>query len=188
MRECLINIAALRRVQHSLEPESEVRSRGRHHSQSALRVSQEARKRATADYFEESIGGLHEIFQGYQRKEKDQELHTFYVLNFLEEAINVQGKRINLVIPIDSLLKRGSRIKDTGLHGFELYTYSNYRVFLNDFPIIVVGCLDACQEFSLIALRFSKKGKLKAFSKYCRMDKTGLYGTGAGPHTRLYSV
>ena len=208
----LMNIEALRGVQHSHEPEREVRSRGLPmHIQEIFydiikydlrakpgkrkeRLEEEmkrvygepegevhtegitpnqlsgflkrARKRATADYFEESIGGLHEFIQERHRNEDDQEPHSFYFLNSPEEAIYIQGERINLLISTDALLKTVSRIKDTGLHGFQLCTDSNYKVFLNNYPIIVLGCLDACQQFNLIALSVSNKEDEKAFSDF----------------------
>ena len=123
-----------------------------------------ARKRATADYFEESIGGLHEFIQEHHRNEEDQELHRFYSLNSPEDATDVQGGRINLVISTDALLKSFSCMKDTGLHGFQLCTDSKYKLFLNNYPIIVLGCFDACQQFNLIALSVSNKEDEKAFS------------------------
>ena len=71
---------------------------------------------------------------------------------------------IYLLISTDVLLKKVSRIGDTGLHGFQLCTDSKYKVFLNNYSIIVVGCFDECQQFNLIALSVSNKEEEKAFS------------------------
>ena len=155
----LTNIEALRGVQYSHEPQSEVRSRrlpmhiqeilydvikcdlcakpgnlrerleeitrvygqseGDAHTEGITpsqlsRLIKMARKSETKDYFEESIDGSHKFIQGHQRNEDDQHLHSFYFSN----SPHVQGKRINLVISTDALLKNFHASKIPVFMGF----------------------------------------------------------------------
>ena len=64
---------------------------------------------------------------------------------------------MNLLISTDALHKKVLRIKDTGLHRYQLCADSKYKVLPNNYPIIVVGCLDMCQQFDFIVSRVSNK-------------------------------
>jgi hypothetical protein len=130
------------------------------------------RGRASELYMEYSIAGLWNAVNNNQRvTASSTDGGRFYYLRPACEAlVDVEsgaGGRVQVFASTDTLLRCVDELDHT-VCKMQLVIDSKHRVLLNDYPITVVGILDAGQQFHMVALAVSNREDEEFF--YCLLQ------------------
>jgi MULE transposase domain len=140
---------------------------------------------ASETYMEYTIAGLWNAVNSNQPDAETplDENKYYFLLPARETLINIDSDadaRVQVVGSTDGLLRNFVDLQQTQC-AMQLVVDSKHRVLLNNYPITVVGILDAAQQFHLLALAVSNKENEEFFYDLLQAVKTSLIRLGARP-------
>jgi hypothetical protein len=138
------------------------------------------RQTKTSFYIEHSVSGLWNAIGSRQFDKDSSEWAQYYFTITPDQAIVDAGTtdaRVQIYATTRSLLENIRQIS-LSAGAMQVVLDSKHRVLMNNYPVTVLGVLDAGQQFNLVALAVSNKEDEEFYTSFVRSIQTEVQALG----------
>lgn len=138
------------------------------------------KKKRSGNNIEFDIAGVWDIVEKNQYN-PESSVHDMFFLQSADSVFfeNLTGSRMELYLSTPELLRSIQKLNGTA-SSFQIVLDSKHRMLHNNYPISVLGVLDAGQQFHLISIAISNKEDEFMYRKFISVSLSNmnqLYGT-----------
>jgi MULE transposase domain len=138
------------------------------------------RQTKTSSYIEHTVSGLWNVISSRQFDENSSDWAKYFFTVTPDQVFVDAGTsdaRVQIFATTRSLLDNIRQISRSAC-GMQVVLDSKHRVLMNNYPVTVLGVLDAGQQFNLVALAVSNKEDEEFYTSFVKSIQTQVQNLG----------